>query len=417
MLTSSGKHRRYFIAFCLLCWSFASALLAQPTAPHQAQVYDIVKSGDGRVLAVTYNDYDLSSVVDFFDSASGAFLSTADLAPYTPHLMDLSSNGDRLLWTDGSSNIGIYNRSSGSNEIIIPGGPVYLEAVAWNPINDVIGWSLGSSVTLFDVNTQTNLGTIVSDRQAIVSFAWSPDGQQIVTSHSAGFGKGSITIQVWDVSTISPIMNAPLLTIDDHGGGQIIWSPDGTRIAGLESNGIFLYDLSTSNLSTIDIATEPRLNVIEWNPDGSQLATGGSAIRIWNPNTLQLVREIQPEFSVGSLQWSFDGQHIFNDGGGEGLYIDDVALVDVLPTADAGPDQTITDSDNTGSELVTLDGSGSSDPDGTIESYVWTENDVEIATGVSPQVSLSVGVHTITLTVTDDDGATDTDEVVITVSR
>ena len=92
-------------------------------------------------------------------------------------------------------------------------------------------------------------------------------------------------------------------------------------------------------------------------------------------------------------------------------------LPDIIPpTADAGPDQTLTDSDDDGSELVTMDGSGSSDPDGTIESYVWTEDDVEIATGVNPQVNLSVGVHTITLTVTDDDGATDTDEVVITVN-
>ncbi|MFW6154549.1 MAG: right-handed parallel beta-helix repeat-containing protein, partial [Planctomycetota bacterium] len=42
------------------------------------------------------------------------------------------------------------------------------------------------------------------------------------------------------------------------------------------------------------------------------------------------------------------------------------------PVADAGDDQTVTDSDENGSEDVTLDGSGSYDPDGTIDSYVWT---------------------------------------------
>jgi len=85
------------------------------------------------------------------------------------------------------------------------------------------------------------------------------------------------------------------------------------------------------------------------------------------------------------------------------------------PIANAGPDQTITDSDNNGSEQANLDGSSSLDPDGTIDSYVWSEGGNQIATSDSPEVTLSVGVHTITLTVTDNDGLTDTDTVVITV--
>ncbi|MBN2007766.1 endo-1,4-beta-xylanase [candidate division KSB1 bacterium] len=86
------------------------------------------------------------------------------------------------------------------------------------------------------------------------------------------------------------------------------------------------------------------------------------------------------------------------------------------PVANAGSDQTVTDSDNSGSESVTLNGSGSSDSDGTITSYVWTEGGNQIATGVTPSVSLAVGTHNITLTVTDNDGATDTDGVTITVN-
>jgi hypothetical protein len=50
------------------------------------------------------------------------------------------------------------------------------------------------------------------------------------------------------------------------------------------------------------------------------------------------------------------------------------------------------------SAQVTLDGSGST---GDIVSYVWTIDEVEIATGVNPTVALDVGVHVITLTVTD----------------
>ena len=86
------------------------------------------------------------------------------------------------------------------------------------------------------------------------------------------------------------------------------------------------------------------------------------------------------------------------------------------PVANAGADQSVTDTDDNGSETITLDGSGSSDSDGTITSYVWTEGGSQIATGVAPNVSLSVGTHTITLTVTDNEGATGTDDVVVTVT-
>ncbi|MCD6184312.1 MAG: hypothetical protein J7K84_00755, partial [Deltaproteobacteria bacterium] len=44
------------------------------------------------------------------------------------------------------------------------------------------------------------------------------------------------------------------------------------------------------------------------------------------------------------------------------------------PVANAEADPTVTDSDNNGSEEVTLDGSASYDQDGSITSYVWSEN-------------------------------------------
>jgi PKD repeat protein len=61
---------------------------------------------------------------------------------------------------------------------------------------------------------------------------------------------------------------------------------------------------------------------------------------------------------------------------------------------------------------VTLDGSGST---GDIVNYVWTIDEVEIATDVNPTVTLEVGVHVITLTVTDSEEATGSDQVTITV--
>jgi len=89
------------------------------------------------------------------------------------------------------------------------------------------------------------------------------------------------------------------------------------------------------------------------------------------------------------------------------------------PTANAGLDQTVTDADNSGSESITLDGSGSTDSDGTIVNYTWTEGSTSLYTGTNAKqaVNLVVGSHTITLTVQDNGGLTATDTVVITVNK
>lgn len=86
------------------------------------------------------------------------------------------------------------------------------------------------------------------------------------------------------------------------------------------------------------------------------------------------------------------------------------------PAADAGDDQTVecTDADD-GSTTVVLDGTGSTDSDGSIVSYEWSEGGSVIATGAMPTVELPGGSHTLTLTVTDDDGGQDTDDIQIDI--
>ncbi len=68
-------------------------------------------------------------------------------------------------------------------------------------------------------------------------------------------------------------------------------------------------------------------------------------------------------------------------------------------------------------EPVTFSASPSSDPDGTIVSYVWYFGDGNEATGENPFHSyLSDGSYTVSLTVTDNDGLTDTTTQTITVA-
>ncbi|MEK9629121.1 MAG: PKD domain-containing protein [Nitrospinota bacterium] len=80
------------------------------------------------------------------------------------------------------------------------------------------------------------------------------------------------------------------------------------------------------------------------------------------------------------------------------------------PVADAGPDQTVEQEGPTGSD-VTLNGSGSSDPDGDPLTYNWSTGD----TVANPSVHLSAGTHNITLIVNDGTVDSDPDTVQVIV--
>jgi len=70
------------------------------------------------------------------------------------------------------------------------------------------------------------------------------------------------------------------------------------------------------------------------------------------------------------------------------------------PTADAGPDRTVSADENCIGQVV-LDGTGSTDPEGDALTYTWTWNDADGATGPNPAIELPLGVHEITLVVND----------------
>ena len=84
------------------------------------------------------------------------------------------------------------------------------------------------------------------------------------------------------------------------------------------------------------------------------------------------------------------------------------------PTAKAGADQTIQED-----ETVTLDASKSSDAEDDIDSldFVWKEGDDVLGTDkIITLNDLSVGTHTITLTVADTEGASSSDEVIVIIT-
>ncbi|MGC4034414.1 MAG: PKD domain-containing protein [Chitinophagaceae bacterium] len=113
---------------------------------------------------------------------------------------------------------------------------------------------------------------------------------------------------------------------------------------------------------------------------------------------------------------------VTDNGGATGADSVTITVNGVLnqtPVANAGANQTITLPTST----VTLDGSASSDPDGTIASYAWTKvsgpTSGTITSGSSATTTvtgLAQGTYVFSLTVTDNGNITATDEVTITVN-
>jgi hypothetical protein len=82
----------------------------------------------------------------------------------------------------------------------------------------------------------------------------------------------------------------------------------------------------------------------------------------------------------------------------------------------AGGDQTISDSDNAAGERVSLSGNAS-DTDGQIVSYEWTVNTSVMGTEADIVLTLADGTSTIFLKVADNDGATNTTSVTVTIEE
>jgi len=102
----------------------------------------------------------------------------------------------------------------------------------------------------------------------------------------------------------------------------------------------------------------------------------------------------------------------------DGLTDIDTVTIEVLyggVVADAGPDRNVVVANPGDSAMVTLDGSRSFTPTGTIVQYEWTEGGLPIGAGVTADVVFSYGSHTVMLETTTDLGWTDNDTIAITL--
>ncbi len=242
---------------------------------------------------------------------------------------------------------------------------------AADPNGDSIFYSLSSFPEGMSIDGATGLIT------------WTPEssGTYEVTATITDTGAGSdtqsfvVTVEDLPVLNQSPsITSTPLVTAVE--GQLYTYDVDATDP---DPDDVLVYSLDNPPTG-MEINTETGL--IQWTPGETQVDEHMILIRVEDRGGL------------------FDTQ-VFT------LAVSPSTSENIIPVAEAGPDQTQTLIHGQSEKIVALNGSGSSDPDGTITGYTWTsESGVPDPENIAePSIALTAGTYQFALIVTDDDGA------------
>jgi hypothetical protein len=214
-----------------------------------------------------------------------------------------------------------------------------------------------------------------------------------------------------------------------------------TAPTGAGAVGVYTFELTVSDPSrandtdTVDVNVSNRAPNADAGPDqigvvkfllvtlnglGSGDLDADSLTYLWTaPASIALSNpsDPMPTFTP-TRSGSYDFRLQVGDGfGGSATDSVTVSVTNAAPAANAGPDRSLLKGG-----AVTLDGTGSVDPDGDTLSFSWTQTssspvtltNANMATpSFTPEVE---GTYVFTLTVTDGQGGSDTDTVPITVS-
>jgi hypothetical protein len=225
------------------------------------------------------------------------------------------------------------------------------------------------------------------------------------------------------LSPVGVVAAAPSITITQSAAGATATPGDTITVEAT-------VDYSGVNAPAIDATLPSGWTVTSHTDDGGTYGppqpawiwVEGDGDGVSGSHTVTYTVQVPGDASPGDYTIAGEGSAKNPADSSDVVTTDDLTITvedtNTTPTADAGPDQTVDEG-----TTVTLDATGSSDSDGSIASYAWTQtggpsvslSDASAAqpTFTAPEVD---GDETMTfeVEVTDDDGATATDTVGVT---
>ncbi len=142
---------------------------------------------------------------------------------------------------------------------------------------------------------------------------WSPDGSFLALIGSNSIWLYSITDNMFEQLEIMP----------EDRPQDIAWSSDGLRLAVSNTretgiNAIYIWDIATRNRSIEILQPSVDYVIVSWSPDGTELATTWlNAIAIWNTSTGERLNFLEGHlvpYTAESVSWSPDGTKLASVG-------------------------------------------------------------------------------------------------------
>jgi hypothetical protein len=252
-------------------------------------------------------------------------------------------------------------------------------------------------------------------------------GKLYVVGGDIGSNAGTAALHIYDPVTNSWSSGAPMPAARNGMASGVINGVlyvAGGDIAGVgvPTSNLYAYDPATNGWSTKAPMPLPRRTAAGAAIGDKLYVVGGLEFCCASKAELQIYDSLSNTWSLGAplpqarnqlVAGVIGGKFYVVGGGFNVLEVFTPQSANQSPAADAGADQSVAAGPNC-LGVVSLNGTGSSDPDGDVLSYTWT-GPFGTVYGSTPTVSLPLGTHTITLTVDDGKGGSASDTVVVQV--